>query len=193
MDDLLSPGTAPNGGRSSATGPAGNCGPARPVGARPGCRRSPRGARRRPAAPGTGEPTVDRTGTTRGDTCHVDVVDRWGNIVSATPSGGWLQSSPVIPSLGFPLGTRAQMFWLEPGLPNSLVPRKRPAPRSRRPSPSAAASPPWPSARRAVTSRSSGSCASGWRTPSAGWTCRRPSTRRPGTPRPSRRPSTRGT
>ena len=75
---------------------------------------------------GVGEPTVDTRGTTRGDTCHVDVVDRWGNIVSATPSGGWLQSSPVIPSLGFPLGTRAQMFWLEPGLPNSLAPGKRP-------------------------------------------------------------------
>ncbi|MCZ2815372.1 gamma-glutamyltransferase family protein [Modestobacter sp. VKM Ac-2984] len=75
---------------------------------------------------GVGEPTVDTRGTTRGDTCHVDVVDRWGNLVSATPSGGWLQSSPVIPSLGFALGTRAQMFWLEPGLPNSLQPGKRP-------------------------------------------------------------------
>jgi gamma-glutamyltranspeptidase/glutathione hydrolase len=78
------------------------------------------------AAPGTGEPTVSRTGTTRGDTCHIDVVDRWGNLVAATPSGGWLQSSPTIPELGFPLGTRAQMFWLEPGLPNSLTPGKRP-------------------------------------------------------------------
>jgi gamma-glutamyltranspeptidase / glutathione hydrolase len=85
-----------------------------------------KGARRAPASPGTGEPTVGRTGTTRGDTCHVDVVDRWGNLVSATPSGGWLQSSPVIPDLGFPLGTRAQMFWLERGLPNSLAPGKRP-------------------------------------------------------------------
>jgi gamma-glutamyltranspeptidase/glutathione hydrolase len=47
-------------------------------------------------------------------------------MVSATPSGGWLQSSPTIPELGFPLGTRAQMFWLEPGLPNSLTPGKRP-------------------------------------------------------------------
>ena len=75
---------------------------------------------------GVGEPTVDTHGTTRGDTCHVDVVDRWGNIVSATPSGGWLQSSPTIPSLGFALGTRAQMLWLEPGLPNSLLPGKRP-------------------------------------------------------------------
>jgi gamma-glutamyltranspeptidase/glutathione hydrolase len=79
-----------------------------------------------PAAPGTGEPTVSRTGTTRGDTCHIDVVDRWGNLVAATPSGGWLQSSPVVPDLGFPLGTRAQMFWLEPDLPNSLAPGKRP-------------------------------------------------------------------
>jgi gamma-glutamyltranspeptidase / glutathione hydrolase len=61
-----------------------------------------------------------------GDTAHIDVVDRDRNVVSAMPSGGWLQSSPVIPELGFPLGTRAQMFWLEPGLPNSLAPGKRP-------------------------------------------------------------------
>ncbi|MGH2820643.1 MAG: gamma-glutamyltransferase family protein [Actinomycetota bacterium] len=69
---------------------------------------------------GTGEPTIGR------DTCHVDVVDRDGNMVSATPSGGWLQSSPCVPGLGFPLGTRAQMFWLEEGLPNSLEGSKRP-------------------------------------------------------------------
>ena len=73
-----------------------------------------------------GEPTVDRLGVVRGDTCHLDVVDRWGNIVSATPSGGWLQSSPVIDSLGFPLGSRLQMCWLEEGLPASLVPGRRP-------------------------------------------------------------------
>jgi gamma-glutamyltranspeptidase/glutathione hydrolase len=71
------------------------------------------------AVPGVGEPT-------RGDTCHLDVADRWGNLVSATPSGGWLQSSPVIPALGFPLGTRAQMFYVEDGLPNSLRPGVRP-------------------------------------------------------------------
>lgn len=75
---------------------------------------------------GTGEPTVDRYGRTRGDTCHLDVADRFGNLVSATPSGGWLHSSPVIPELGFGLNTRAQMFWLEDGLPNSLAPGKRP-------------------------------------------------------------------
>ena len=73
-----------------------------------------------------GEPTVDATGETRGDTCHVDVVDRWGNMISATPSGGWLQSSPVIPELGFPLGSRLQMLWLEEGLPTSLKPGRRP-------------------------------------------------------------------
>ncbi|MBW8172051.1 gamma-glutamyltransferase [Ornithinimicrobium sp. Arc0846-15] len=73
-----------------------------------------------------GEPTVRRDGATRGDTCHVDVVDRWGNMISATPSGGWLQSSPMIPELGFPLGSRLQMMWLEQGLVSSLVPGKRP-------------------------------------------------------------------
>ncbi|MCP2330666.1 gamma-glutamyltransferase family protein [Actinoalloteichus caeruleus] len=78
------------------------------------------------AGAGVGEPTVADTGVTRGDTCHLDVVDRWGNMVAATPSGGWLQSNPVVPSLGFPLGTRLQMAWLEPGLPNSLTPGRRP-------------------------------------------------------------------
>ncbi|MDK1472169.1 gamma-glutamyltransferase [Streptomyces sp. 549] len=117
--------------------------------------RTPRIARhaRTPAAtaaaaagqpPGAGEPTVggrDATGggpaepgdlhvggdgATRGDTCHLDVVDRWGNMVSATPSGGWLQSNPVVPELGFPLGTRLQMTWLDPGLPSTLTPGRRP-------------------------------------------------------------------
>ncbi|MQA25593.1 MAG: gamma-glutamyltransferase family protein [Micromonosporaceae bacterium] len=78
------------------------------------------------ADPTLGEPAVSRHGERRGDTCHLDVVDRWGNIISATPSGGWLQSSPTIPELGFCLGSRAQMFWLEPGLPASLVPGARP-------------------------------------------------------------------
>ncbi|WP_046733818.1 gamma-glutamyltransferase family protein [Streptomyces humi] len=78
---------------------------------------------------GAGEPTVAQVatdGTTRGDTCHLDVVDRWGNMVAATPSGGWLQSNPVVPELGFPLGTRLQMAWLEEGLHNSLTPGRRP-------------------------------------------------------------------
>ncbi|GAB7007824.1 gamma-glutamyltransferase [Nocardioides sp. AN3] len=75
---------------------------------------------------GVGEPTVERTGVMRGDTVHIDVVDAAGNMISATPSGGWLQSSPTIPALGFCLGTRGQMFWLDEGLPASLVPGRRP-------------------------------------------------------------------
>ena len=75
---------------------------------------------------GAGEPTVGRLGTTRGDTVHFDIVDQAGNMVSATPSGGWLHSSPVIPELGFCLGTRAQMFWLDEGHPAALAPGKRP-------------------------------------------------------------------
>ncbi|MFC9457267.1 gamma-glutamyltransferase family protein [Streptomyces sp. NPDC056983] len=86
------------------------------------------------AGAGAGEPTVAKSGdqevaadgATRGDTCHLDIVDRWGNMVAATPSGGWLQSNPVVPELGFPLGTRLQMAWLEEDLPNSLTPGRRP-------------------------------------------------------------------
>jgi gamma-glutamyltranspeptidase/glutathione hydrolase len=98
------------------------------------------GERRRPGSgdpgidPTTGEPlgrsggagSAAGTHPARGDTCHLDVADRWGNVVTATPSGGWLQSSPVIPSLGFCLGTRAQMFTLTPGLPATIAPGKRP-------------------------------------------------------------------
>ncbi|MDH6624632.1 gamma-glutamyltranspeptidase/glutathione hydrolase [Streptomyces sp. LBL] len=92
-----------------------------------------------PGEPAPGEPEVDALdsargvaldvgadGRTRGDTCHLDIVDRWGNMVAATPSGGWLQSNPVVPELGFPLGTRLQMTWLEDGLPNTLTPGRRP-------------------------------------------------------------------
>jgi len=82
------------------------------------------------AGNGSGEPTLDTPAAARtparGDTCHIDVADRHGNLVACTPSGGWLQSSPAIPGLGFCLGTRAQMFWLEEGLPSSLEPRRRP-------------------------------------------------------------------
>jgi gamma-glutamyltranspeptidase/glutathione hydrolase len=99
------------------------------------------GAAGRAGGPGLGEPTVgvgeptmarnaelatSADGSTRGDTVHIDVIDRWGNMIAATPSGGWFQSSPAIPELGFALGTRGQMFWLEEGLPASLAPGKRP-------------------------------------------------------------------
>ena len=61
-----------------------------------------------------------------GDTTHVDAVDHEGNLFAATPSGGWIPSSPVVEGLGFPLGTRGQMFYLDPSHANALVPRKRP-------------------------------------------------------------------
>lgn len=90
------------------------------------------------AAYGGGEPTVQShlEPTAReadahlsmavGDTSYIAVADAAGNVVSATPSGGWLQSSPAIPELGFPLGTRAQMMWLDPAAPSALAPGVRP-------------------------------------------------------------------
>jgi gamma-glutamyltranspeptidase/glutathione hydrolase len=81
------------------------------------------------AGAGGGDPTtsgLQRHGNIRNDTVHFDIIDQAGNMVSATPSGGWFQSSPVIPALGFPLGTRAQMFWLDEGHPGALAPGKRP-------------------------------------------------------------------
>jgi len=75
---------------------------------------------------GAGEPTVTESGITQGDTCHIDVVDRHGNMISATPSGGWLQSSPTVPGLGICLGTRLQMTWLDPESPSALRPCRRP-------------------------------------------------------------------
>ena len=78
------------------------------------------------AASGAGEPTVGKLGESRGDTVHIDIIDRDGNMFTATPSGGWLQSSPVIPALGWPLGSRAQMFWLDENHPGALMPGKRP-------------------------------------------------------------------
>lgn len=84
------------------------------------------GQREAVGALGAGEPTVGRFGEVRGDTVHFDIIDQAGNMVSSTPSGGWLQSSPVIPELGFCLGSRAQMFELEENQPSSLAPGKRP-------------------------------------------------------------------
>jgi gamma-glutamyltranspeptidase / glutathione hydrolase len=73
-----------------------------------------------------GDPALRGDAGVRGDTVHLDVVDCHGNMVSATPSGGWLTGAPVVPELGFCLGTRGQMFWLEEGLASSLEPGKRP-------------------------------------------------------------------
>jgi gamma-glutamyltranspeptidase/glutathione hydrolase len=115
LDDLLDSAYADERRKLVGDEASGELRPGSPGGREP---RLPRVPAARPE-PGSGEPS-------RGDTCHLDVADRFGNLVSATPSGGWLHGSPVIPGLGFCLGTRAQMFWLEEGLPSSLVPRTRP-------------------------------------------------------------------
>jgi gamma-glutamyltranspeptidase/glutathione hydrolase len=65
-------------------------------------------------------------GAHRRDTTHLDAVDADGLMISATPSGGWMPSSPVVAGLGFPLGTRGQMFWLDPAHPGVPAPGKRP-------------------------------------------------------------------
>jgi len=75
---------------------------------------------------GGGEPTFADIPEVEGDTVHLDVVDRWGNMVAATPSGGWLQSSPAVPGLGFNVTTRGQMYWLDASLPSALAPGRRP-------------------------------------------------------------------
>lgn len=84
---------------------------------------------------GIGEPTFATLPPVRewadkeifvGDTCHLSVIDQEGNMVSTTPSGGWLSSSPVIPALGFSINTRLQMTWIDDGLASQLQPGKRP-------------------------------------------------------------------
>jgi gamma-glutamyltranspeptidase/glutathione hydrolase len=62
----------------------------------------------------------------RADTTHTCAADKHGNMMAATCSGGWIPSSPVVPGLGFPMGTRGQMFWLDPHQAAALQPRKRP-------------------------------------------------------------------
>ena len=59
-------------------------------------------------------------------TTSLSVADKDGNMISVTPSGGWLRSSPVIPSLGFQLSNRGQIFTLDEGSPGAIEPGKRP-------------------------------------------------------------------
>jgi len=119
LDALLDPGYAER--RRALVGEEASLAlrPGSPAGRAPRLPAAGRGPDEARTLAGAGEPTF-------GDTCHVDVVDRHGNLVAATPSGGWLQSSPVVPGLGFCLGTRAQMLWLEEGLASSLRPGTRP-------------------------------------------------------------------
>ncbi|RMF88715.1 MAG: gamma-glutamyltransferase family protein, partial [Nitrospinota bacterium] len=85
----------------------------------------------RPGDPVRGRPLREGTENLTGrswqrGTVHVAVVDQERNLVAATPSGAWLAGSPVVEGLGFPLGNRIQVFYLEPNHPNALAPRKQP-------------------------------------------------------------------
>ena len=72
------------------------------------------------AAAGNGDGGSD-SGTT-----HISSIDRDGNMVCATPSGGGFAKSVFFPELGCALSTRIEMFNFEDGHPNRLEPRKRP-------------------------------------------------------------------
>jgi gamma-glutamyltranspeptidase/glutathione hydrolase len=83
----------------------------------------------RPGDPIAMQAVADTPSETRSwgrGTVHVDAADRHGNAIAITPSGGWIPSSPVIDTLGFPLGTRLQSFHLDEHHPNALAPGKRP-------------------------------------------------------------------
>jgi gamma-glutamyltranspeptidase/glutathione hydrolase len=93
---------------------------------RPGIGRLPEGWPLARDGAGPAEPQALAAATGRRDTTQLVAVDDTGLMVCATPSGGWIPTSPVIPELGFPIGTRAQMFVLDPDHPNVLAPGKRP-------------------------------------------------------------------
>jgi gamma-glutamyltranspeptidase/glutathione hydrolase len=59
-------------------------------------------------------------------TIHVTAADGHGNMIAVTARGGWIPSSPVIDTLGFPLGSRMQTFFLDEHHANALHPGKRP-------------------------------------------------------------------
>jgi gamma-glutamyltranspeptidase/glutathione hydrolase len=79
-----------------------------------------------PQALAAADPRLRAAARGRGDTTQLVAADSRGNLVSATPSGAWIMTSPLVPGLGFPVGTRAQMFALDPEHPNRLEPGKRP-------------------------------------------------------------------
>ena len=87
-----------------------------------------------PAIPGYGTPAADgrRAAARRAPapaadgTTHIAALDRDGNMIACTPSGGVFRKSAFSPELGCTLSTRSEMFVLEDGHPNALAPGKRP-------------------------------------------------------------------
>ena len=83
----------------------------------------------RRGAPGPGAPLrASATGAAAGadGTTHIAAIDRDGNMIALTPSGGVFRKSAFAPELGCTLSTRSEMFVLEEGHPNALLPGKRP-------------------------------------------------------------------
>ena len=72
----------------------------------------------------TGQSSVAEAERANDTTC-VNVIDKDGNLFSATPSGAWLPTV-VAGDTGVMLGQRMQSFLLEEGHPNVLQPGKRP-------------------------------------------------------------------
>ena len=70
---------------------------------------------------GQSEQNSDQSGTT-----HISVIDREGNMIAATPSGGSFSKSVFFPELGCALSTRMEMLNFQDGHPNRLEPGKRP-------------------------------------------------------------------
>ena len=83
---------------------------------------------RRHEGPGDGRgATPAGVATTAIDgTTHIAAIDRDGNMIALTPSGGVFRKSAFLAELGCTLSTRSEMFVLEDGHPNALVPGKRP-------------------------------------------------------------------
>ena len=75
------------------------------------------------------DPHIRRVGAPEesGDTTAIEIVDKDGNLFSATPSSGWLLGGAFVAGdTGVPLSNRMQAFRLEPGSPNVVAPGKRP-------------------------------------------------------------------
>jgi gamma-glutamyltranspeptidase/glutathione hydrolase len=89
-----------------------------------------------PAAPPPGDPrrrgvggaapVVGVTGAVADGTTHIAAIDRNGNMICLTPSGGVFRKSAFAPELGCTLSTRSEMFVLEEGHPNAPAAGKRP-------------------------------------------------------------------
>ena len=118
--DLLAPAYAAGAGRAHPHGPGG----ARSAGARRLC--GGRGGEPRSAVVSARVAGAAGSGAAADGTTHIAAIDRDGNMICLTPSGGVFRKSAFAPELGCTLSTRSEMFVLEDGHPNALVPGKRP-------------------------------------------------------------------